>query len=663
MTSGAAGAEGMGLNPGALEALGELLGLLGIEVSRHALVEECGVDFSLSSMAKCLQRRGLRARLVALVKGDLSHLGLAIVQLSDRSTALYDGQRGCLALPAGQIVTSRREIEGMLGGAEALDVSVAWAKEGLFLKRLWRAILEDARIRNALLLFAFTLTLSAAFGFVQPIMTETIVDTAIPEGATGTLRVLIAGLILATALSAIISNVSERASLHVEVRLAAVAHAGILEHYLALPLLDLQRQSVGGVLQTQRCVPPVIYNVIHGTIQACVDLLLGVGYTFWIAQFAPGVAMVLLGTHLVLAVVVMLLGQRAARQQNELIVMSTEQSNRLLALIERIVALRVAVASSWGIGRWSRALAATQSQELKLELTNSVAAELVGFVQRICLAATMLWAAFASSNGRLSIGQFVALVTASMAASSALTRLISHGPRLLTTRQQLGLIDRVVSQKTTDRPVGMILAPQPEQGIVCDGVWFRYRDDAPWTIRNFSVTFRSGAVHTVGWPSGRGKSTLLRLIAGLNAPNRGSISVFGLDARAARTLVCYVPQACPLFAGSVLHNLRLFCGGATLERLQEAARLTGLAEVLSAWPMGIETIVASGGANLSSGQRQLVVLTAALASTCPVLLLDEATTHLDLITRASLEQSLLLRGRTVVNVVHFDTGTPTALGE
>jgi ATP-binding cassette subfamily C protein len=165
-----------------------------------------------------------------------------------------------------------------------------------------------------------------------------------------------------------------------------------------------------------------------------------------------------------------------------------------------------------------------------------------------------------------------------------------------------------------------------------------------------------GGVHTIRWPSGTGKSTLLRLIAGLAVPERGTVAIHGHDARGARELVTYVPQNSPIFSGSVRYNLQLL-SGASSENIEAAARATGLQLLTQAWPMGLETVVSNS--NVSSGQRQLIILTAALASRRPVLLLDEATTHVDATLRAALDASGLLRGRTVLNVLHAETdGSP-----
>ena len=154
------------------------------------------------------------------------------------------------------------------------------------------------------------------------------------------------------------------------------------------------------------------------------------------------------------------------------------------------------------------------------------------------------------------------------------------------------------------------------------------------------------------WPSGAGKSTLLRLLSGLLGPERGDVLVFGTEATRARHLVTYLPQHAALLPMSIMDNLKLLSGGSSLDRIAAAAEATGLSAIVKAWPMGFDTIVSAGSSNVSSGQRQLVLFTAAVASQAPILLLDEAFAHMDGVMRARLAGLDLLRGRTVVAVVH-----------
>jgi len=187
--------------------------------------------------------------------------------------------------------------------------------------------------------------------------------------------------------------------------------------------------------------------------------------------------------------------------------------------------------------------------------------------------------------------------------------------------------------------------------IRVDKVSFRYGAQDRWILHHHDWEIKRGDVIHLRSPSGSGKSTLLRLISGLLTPAAGGITVFGLSPADARKQVLYVPQSCDLFETSIRENLELF-SGATREEILRVSALTGLSHMLQKLPMGEETRVAAQGQNLSSGQRQLIILTAAFASARPVLLLDESTGQIDAHTRSLCRWDELTRGRTVIRVEH-----------
>ena len=190
-----------------------------------------------------------------------------------------------------------------------------------------------------------------------------------------------------------------------------------------------------------------------------------------------------------------------------------------------------------------------------------------------------------------------------------------------------------------------------DDAIVVDRVWFRHASRDRWILRDVSLRVRRGEVRILRRVSGAGKTTLLRLLAGLYEPEGGTVVI---DGRAAAADVCYLPQGAELLPLSLLENLRVFSGGASDARIREAAGETGLDAIISEWPLGYESLLSRGNATISSGQRQLVLLTAAVASNRCIVLLDETLSHVDQRLRGALSLSALFAGRTVVSVEHAD---------
>lgn len=143
----------------AVSPLHELLKTLGLESSRQALAEECQDDFSLAAMTECIQRRGLRGRVVSIVESDLPALGVTLIELQDQSTALLRsdaGRRCCVELANGSIVRGRQNIAQIMG-RQAIEIDTNWSGTGSFLARILRICSGDARVRGALVLFCISL--------------------------------------------------------------------------------------------------------------------------------------------------------------------------------------------------------------------------------------------------------------------------------------------------------------------------------------------------------------------------------------------------------------------------------------------------------------------------------------------------------------------------
>src|SRR6185312_15526361 len=190
-----------------------------------------------------------------------------------------------------------------------------------------------------------------------------------------------------------------------------------------------------------------------------------------------------------------------------------------------------------------------------------------------------------------------------------------------------------------------------ERSVSVQSVWYRYQTSGAWVLQDYSRLFEDRKHTVLRAASGSGKTTLLRMIAGLVAPEHGRVIVCGEDPFKVSGLVAYVPQQSILLDASIAANLTALSGG-NLDRALELAESTGLSELLARLPMGLETLIAGAGTNLSAGQRQLVVLTAACATRQPVLLLDEVVSQLDGASRERIQWDALLADRTVISVHH-----------
>jgi len=197
-----------------------------------------------------------------------------------------------------------------------------------------------------------------------------------------------------------------------------------------------------------------------------------------------------------------------------------------------------------------------------------------------------------------------------------------------------------------------------EGEIVFDHVTFGYDPSVP-VIRDIDLRINAGETVAFVGQTGAGKSTMAKLITRFYDPTQGRILIDGQDISkvtvdSLRRQLGVVPQEPFLFAGSLRYNIAFACPDASEDEVWEAVRAVGLTDVVERMQDGLETVVHERGQSLSSGERQLIALARAFLAHPRVLVLDEATSNLDLLSEQKIEAALdiLLEARTAVLIAH-----------
>ncbi|MER6020029.1 ABC transporter ATP-binding protein, partial [Streptomyces anulatus] len=285
-------------------------------------------------------------------------------------------------------------------------------------------------------------------------------------------------------------------------------------------------------------------------------------------------------------------------------------------------------------------------------------------IANTAVAGMVLWGAYRVADGTLALGVLAAAVLYLRRLYDPIDRLgmflNSYESAAASLTKIAGLLAQTPNVPETDRPKE--LPPRsgelPGREVTFDGVRFAYRTGGE-VLPTFDLHIPAGRTVAVVGSTGAGKSTLAKLLARFYDPTEGRVLLDGTDLRDLDTAelrrgVVMVTQEAFLFSGTVAENIAIGRPDATREEIEHAAKAIGAHDFIAALPDGYDTDVRKRGGRISAGQRQLVAFARALLANPAVLILDEATSSLDVPGERAVQRAMdtVLHGRTAVVIAH-----------
>jgi ABC-type multidrug transport system fused ATPase/permease subunit len=285
----------------------------------------------------------------------------------------------------------------------------------------------------------------------------------------------------------------------------------------------------------------------------------------------------------------------------------------------------------------------------------------IGNALVVCL---VCWGAFflLSRTGDLSIPTLIALASVMMFFFGEVSKFGGVMNTLTKAAVSFERIFGLLQEERVTHAEGTVKATF-EQELTFEGVSFSYADKI--VLDKVTMTVKRGQKIALMGMSGAGKTTLIHLMLGLISPKQGivrfdGIDIAEMDSVTLRNLFGYSPQLSILFYMSVAENIAYSKPTATKDEIIEAAKVACAHDFIMALPQGYDTLVGEDGANISEGQRQRLALARSVLRDAPILVLDESSAHVDLLTERTIYQNIKsLPNKTVILVSH----RPTVLRE
>jgi subfamily B ATP-binding cassette protein MsbA len=236
------------------------------------------------------------------------------------------------------------------------------------------------------------------------------------------------------------------------------------------------------------------------------------------------------------------------------------------------------------------------------------------------------------------------------------TRVISNMQHGLAACDRIfALLDTPVEVIPPENPVFL---PSMKGKILFQNVWFSYEPDQ-WILKGIDLEIKPGEKVAVVGPTGAGKSTLMDFIPRFYDPQIGKVLIDGrdikaLDIKTIRKQIGIVPQDPVLMKGSIAFNISYGMSDATPEQIRNAAAIAGIEEFIEQLPQGYDTEIGERGVTLSGGQRQRIAIARAIIRDPRILIMDEATSSLDMAVERKIQDAMekAARGRTSLIIAH-----------
>ncbi|AVR96372.1 peptidase domain-containing ABC transporter [Pseudoduganella armeniaca] len=514
-------------------------------------------------------------------------------------------------------------------------------------------------IRRSLTQVLILAGLLEIFGLLSPRLMQWTVDDVIVSADTDLLTTLIVGFGLLLVAQQFISVCRAWVLMYMSTNLSIQWRSNVFGHLLSLPTQYFERRHVGDVVSRFGSVDSIHQTLTSSFFAIALDGLMGLATLALMFLYSPQLAGVTVLAMLLYGVGRALWYRPLRLATQEQIVRAAKTQSHFLETVRGIRAIQLFQRRDERRSAWLSLLIAQVNSGLRTQKMQLVYQQFNALIFGAENLAVIWLGANMVMEGQFTVGMLVAYASYKSSFTSRSSNLIDKWFEVkLLYLQGQRLADIVMTapdQATEDE--GSERRSIEDGSIRLRGVEYRYAHGEPTVLNGITLDIQAGESVAIVGVSGCGKTTLLQLLLGILKPTQGEIVVGGvpLDQRgvmAARRATGTVMQDDVLFAGSIADNINFFDPNPDQALVEQCAHAASIHAEIIAMPMGYQTLVGDMGTVLSGGQKQRVLIARALYKKPQILILDEATSHMDVAGEARINAAIKALNITRVIVAH-----------
>jgi ATP-binding cassette, subfamily B, bacterial len=530
--------------------------------------------------------------------------------------------------------------------------------------------------------FLFTAVAASITTVIPPLLFRSLLDTAVPEKNRALVAWLAAGAVVLAIANALLSLWQRWYSARIGEGLIYTMRVRLFDHIQRMPVSFFTRTQTGAlmsrmnndVIGAQQAITNTLGTVVGNVITLAVTLtvMLGLEWRLTILTLIVLPAFIIPARRI---------GRRLQRITREGMQLNASMNNTIAERFNVAGALVVKLFGKHDRERDQFEDRADRVRDIGVAtaMYSRVLFVALGLVAAVGTAVVYLVGGNLVISGTLSIGTVAAFVIYVTQIYQPLTQLTNARVDVITALVSFERVFEVLDFEplVADRPGAFDLA-EPKGHVSFDHVWFRHPsgavtslpsleeagtvpddEESGWILRDVSFDVQPGELVALVGPSGAGKTTTAMLVPRIADVSDGTVSVDGHDVRdltleSLRDAVGFVMQDPHLFHDTIRENLRYARPDATDDELVEACKAARINELIVSLPDGYDTIVGERGYRMSGGEKQRLAIARMLLKDPAIVILDEATSHLDSESELAIQRALAdaLRGRTALVIAH-----------